>query len=374
VLGEVLYDHRPLRDLIVEAIRYGDRPDVRARLTSVVDQALDRQHLQELLEQRALAHEVMDVVRVRQIREDMERATARRLQPHFIAAFLLEALRRLGGKYYEREPHRYEITHVPSVIRNRSTRNNSRAAILRQYERVVFEKELINVAGKPQAALVCPGQPLLDVTIDLLLEENRDLLKQGTILVDPQDSGEECRVLFYLEHTIQDARTNAAGKRQEVSRQLQFIELDERGTIHAAGYAPFLDYRALHEEEAALAPQLREVPWLKADLEEQVRTYAITELVPRHLTEVRQRREEQIDKTMAAVNERLTNEISYWDNRAALLKAQEAAGKTNARLLLSAKCKRSMGRVGCRRRRRTCASISCRQHEVANCPGIRRCS
>jgi hypothetical protein len=28
----------------------------------------------------------------------------------------------------------------------------------------------------------------------------------------------------------------------------------------------------------------------------------------------------------------LTNEISYWDNRAALLKAQEAAGKTNARL------------------------------------------
>src|SRR5216684_5626367 len=139
VLGEVLFDNRPLRELIVEAIRYGDRPDVRARLTSVVDRALDREHLQQLLEQRALAHEVMDVVRVRQISELMERATARRLQPHFIAAFFLEALRQLGGKAYEREPHRYEITHVPSAIRNRSPRSNSRAALLRQYERVVFE-------------------------------------------------------------------------------------------------------------------------------------------------------------------------------------------------------------------------------------------
>jgi SNF2 family DNA or RNA helicase len=32
VLGKVLFDNRPLRDLIVEAIRYGDRPDVRAAL------------------------------------------------------------------------------------------------------------------------------------------------------------------------------------------------------------------------------------------------------------------------------------------------------------------------------------------------------
>jgi Protein NO VEIN, C-terminal len=47
---------------------------------------------------------------------------------------------------------------------------------------------------------------------------------------------------------------------------------------------------------------------------------------------VKQRREEQINKTMAAVNERLTNEITYWDRRAEDLKAQEAQGKINARL------------------------------------------
>src|SRR6266700_3239352 len=332
VLGKVLFDHRPLRDLIVEAIRYGDRPDVRAKLTLVVDQALDRQHLQELLEERALAHEVMDVVRVRQIREEMERATARRLQPHFIATFFLEALKRFGGKWYEREPRRYEITHVPPLIRNRSPRGDTRAAIARQYERVVFEKERLTIPGKPQAALICPGHPLLDVTLDVVLEQYRDLLKQGAMLVDPGDLGEAMRVLVYLEHTIQDASTDSTGKRREVARQRQLIEMEAQGTMHVAGYAPFLDYRPLREEEQALIPQLQDASWLKGDLEEQARSYAITELVPRHLAEIKQRREAQIDKTSAAVNDRLTKEISYWDYRAATLKIQEAAGRVNARL------------------------------------------
>ena len=332
VLGKVLFDNRPLRDLIVEAIRYGDRADVRAKLTHVVDQALDRQHLQALLEERALAHEVMDVVRVRQIRAEMERAAAHRLQPHFIAAFFMEAFKRAGGICFEREPHRYEIKNVPPTIRNRSSHHDPRATILRQYERIVFEKERITFPGKPPAALICPGHPLLDVTLDWILEQYRDLLTQGAMLVDPTDSSEEVRVLFYLEHTIQDASIDTTGKRREVSRQLQFIERDAQGNIHAAGYAPFLDYRPLSEEENALVAEIRTTPWLTGDLEEQARTYAITELVPRHLAEVRQRREEQIDKTSAAVNDRLTKEISYWDNRAAILKEQETAGKTNARL------------------------------------------
>ncbi len=332
VLGGVAFENRPLRDLIVEAIRYGDRPDVRARLSRVVDEALDRQHLQDLLEQRALASEVMDVVRVREIRTEMERAQARRLQPHFIASFFLAALDRLGGRYYQREPHRYEITRVPQAVRNCVPRGDRRATILHHYERVVFEKELITMPSKPQAALICPGHPLLDAVIDLLLDQHRDLLKQGAMLVDPHDDGEAMRVLFYLEHTIQDASLDAVGRPRVVSRQLQFIELDEQSHASPAGYAPFLDYRPLSEEERALIEPLRTASWLERDLEEQARIYAITELVPRHLDEVKQRREAQIDMTMAAVNERLTSEISYWDNRAAQLQAQEAQGRTNARL------------------------------------------
>src|SRR5215813_6973964 len=78
VLGKLQFEGRPLRELLIDAIRYGEQPDVRARLTQVVEHAFDRNQLQELLEERGLAHDAMDVTRVRRISEDMERADARR--------------------------------------------------------------------------------------------------------------------------------------------------------------------------------------------------------------------------------------------------------------------------------------------------------
>ena len=135
----------------------------------------------------------MDVTRVRQIREDMERAEARRLQPHFIASFFLEAFKLLGGTIHEREPKRYEIKHVPAVIRNRDREIGRGEAVLPRYERITFEKDLISVPGKPLAAFVCPGHPLLDATLDLIIERHRDLLKRGAVLVDDTDEGDEVR-------------------------------------------------------------------------------------------------------------------------------------------------------------------------------------
>src|SRR3546814_242235 len=97
VLGKLQFEGRPLRELLIDAIRYGEQPEVRARLSRVVANAFDRTQIQDLLEERALAHDAMDASRVHRIREDMERAEARRLQPHYIESFFLEAFQRLGG-------------------------------------------------------------------------------------------------------------------------------------------------------------------------------------------------------------------------------------------------------------------------------------
>jgi hypothetical protein len=53
------------RTLLIEAIRYGEQPEVRAHLTSVMDNVLDKAKLRDLLEEHALAHDSMDVTRVR---------------------------------------------------------------------------------------------------------------------------------------------------------------------------------------------------------------------------------------------------------------------------------------------------------------------
>ncbi|RMD82295.1 MAG: DUF3883 domain-containing protein, partial [Lentisphaerae bacterium] len=332
ILGKLTFNDKPLRQLLIEAVRYGDRPEVRARLNEVVDNALDRNKLRELIEEHALVHDSMDATRVQAIREEMERAEARRLQPHFIASFFLEAFKRLGGAVREREPKRYEITHVPAVVRNRDRAIGMRDPVLTRYERITFEKSLISVPGKPMAEFVCPGHPLLDATLDLILERHRDLLKQGAILIDENDPGDQIRALVYLEHSIQDARTDRSGNRRIVSRQVQFVEVTKDGEVFAAGYAPYLDYRPPTDmERGHLARILENDPesWLN-NIESLVMDYAVQHLVPRHLQEVKSRKEKLVDKTMAAVKERLTVEINYWDHRAEQLKLQEQAGRINA--------------------------------------------
>ena len=327
VLGKAFTD-TPLRQLLMEAIRYGDRPDVRARLTQAIDEKLDREHLRELLDEKSLAQDTMDTTKVQLIRTEMERAEARRLQPHFISAFFLDAFRHLGGKIYQRENKRFEITFVPHAVRSRDRLIGRGEAVLDKYERITFEKELINVAGKPLASFICPGHPLLDATLDLILERYRDLLKQGAVLIDENDQSENLRVLFYLDHIIKDGTTNKDGSRRAISRRMQFVEIDEHKLARTAGYAPYLDYRPLNEDERNLLPDILSAGWLKEDLEAQATGYAIENLVAEHLEEVRSRKEKLLTRMEAAVKDRLTKEIAYWDHRAEDLRLQEQAGKT----------------------------------------------
>ncbi|MBW1920284.1 MAG: DUF3883 domain-containing protein [Deltaproteobacteria bacterium] len=351
ILGKLTFNDKPLRQLLIEAVRYGDRPEVRARLNEVVDNALDRNKLRELIEEHALVHDSMDATRVQAIREEMERAEARRLQPHFIASFFLEAFKRLGGAVREREPKRYEITHVPAVVRNRDRAIGMRDPVLTRYERITFEKSLISMPGKPMAEFVCPGHPLLDATLDLILERHRDLLKQGAILIDENDPGDQIRALVYLEHSIQDARTDRSGNRRIVSRQVQFVEVTKGGEVFAAGYAPYLDYRPSTAAERKMIEQTPDSGWLQRDIESLAMDYAVQHLVPRHLQEVKSRKEELVDKTIAAVKERLTVEINYWDHRAEQLKQQELAGRINARIN-SAKARQRADELASRLQRR----------------------
>ena len=334
VLGKVQFEGRSLRELLIDAIRYGDQPEVRARLTTVIENALDKDALRDLLEERALAHDSMDASRVHRIREDMERAEARRLQPHYVESFFLEAFKRLGGAARLREPHRYEITHVPAPVRNRDRLIGFGEPVLPRYERIAFEKALVAPQGQPLAAFICPGHPLLNAVIDISLERYRDLLRRGAMLVDERDSGASPRVLFFLEHAIQDASLTKSGERRVISKRLLFVEIDAQGAARHLNYAPYLDYRPLADDEPGAEAILSrdECAWIGRDLEARAQAHAIATVVPEHLAEVRDRKVALLNKTEAAVKDRLTKEINFWDFRAEQLKEQERAGKANARL------------------------------------------
>ena len=323
VLGEA-FDNVSLKDLLVEAIRYGDAPETRAKMNEVIDGALDSEHLKEILRRNALVEQNMGLEELYAIKEEMEKAEARKLQPYFIRAFFTEAFKTLGGEMRARESGRFEVRHVPAVIRERDRIiGETRTPVLRKYERICFEKDHVRTQGKPMADLIHPAHPLMHASTDLVLEAHRQKLKQGAVLVDPNDESVIPKVLFMVDHTVRE--TGASNK--VASRRLQFVEIDENANAVNAGWAPHLDLQPIDAYDLKLVSDVIQSDWLNDNLEGLALSQASQQMVPEHYNEVKGRRERQADKTMAAVNERLIKEISYWSDRFIKLQDDVSAGK-----------------------------------------------
>ncbi len=327
ILGEV-FEESSLKELLLQAIRYGDQPEVRARLRQKVEKALDEEHLRTILNRNALAQESMSPDRLFAVKEEMEKAEARRLQPFFIRSFFMKAFEALGGTIHPRESGRYEITYVPTAIRERDRKLTGRnrrdsAPVVKRYERVCFTKDAVSPdqPGLAMASMIHPGHPLMMALTDIILDQNANLLRQGTVLIDPSDGGLEPHLLFLLTHVIK------SGDDQVLSKRLQFIRVDPDGRASFAGWAPHLDLQPLDDHDRPRLKSVLEAPWIRADLEQKALAMAAATLVPEHYQEVAARRIAHIDKTLAAVHERLSKEISYWSDRWMKLRDDQQAGK-----------------------------------------------
>ena len=324
VMGE-LFEGTSLKDLLFQAIQYGEREDVKAYLFRQVDGAVDQSHLLELLRRRALTNDTMPAAKVEELRLEMERAEAQRLQPHHIQSFFVEAFQHLGGRLKRREEGRWEVTLVPVRIRERDRQIGTGAPIQKQYERICFDKSLIN--QQPVAAFICPGHPLLEAVISLIREQYEPIMRQGAILVDETDPGDGLSAVFLLEHTVQDGRMTSAGKPHVISQRLQFAAINKAGQAVNAGIAPHLNLRPATAEEVGAVRDLLGEDWLTSELEKTAIRFATVDLAQGHVAEVKARRLPEIEKVEQEVRSRLKKEINYWDSRAFELKEEEKAGK-----------------------------------------------
>jgi superfamily II DNA or RNA helicase len=324
VLGEA-FDNVSLKELLVDAIRYGEAPETKARMNEVIDGALDAEHLKEILRRNALVEQHMGLEELYAVKEEMEKAEARKLQPHFIRAFFTETFQSLSGQMRNRELGRFEVNHVPAVIRERDRIiGETRTPVLRKYERICFEKQHVRLEGKPMADMIHPSHPLMHSATDLVLQAHRPKLKQGAVLVDPNDDGVQPKVLFMVDHTVREG-----GDSNEVaSRRLQFVEINDAGLAINAGWAPHLDLQPIDEYDKNLVSDVLRSDWINNNLESMALSHATQKLVPEHYAEVKERRERQADKTLAAVNDRLVKEINYWSDRYIKLNDDVKAGKT----------------------------------------------
>ena len=334
ILGEVFVD-TPLKELLVRAIRYGEDPEVRAQLLKVVEGVLDTAHLSKVIEDNALCMEVMDAQRLYKVKEEMERAEARKLQPFFVRVFFQQAFSEFGGELRQREQERWEIPNVPGAVREHHRQQVSakapkkpNGALLKKYERVCFDKQCVRISrpGAPMAALLHPGHPLMQAVTSLVLERHLGKLKQGALFLDPNDPGIEPHVLFIIDHSLNDGTSST----RPISRRLQFVTLDKQARAVNAGWAPHLDLEPLGGDDHALVQDILNASWITHDLEQKALYHAASALVPEHLSEVRARREREVQKILAAVHDRLIREINHWQDREIQFQTDVKAGKQTA--------------------------------------------
>lgn len=330
VLGEA-FNEVPLKDLLMRAIREGEKPEMRDYLNTVIDATVSEGKLRELVNRGALASEVMSKEDLMRSRDDMERAQARRLQPHFISSFFRHAFSLLGGRLIEKEPGRYEIPHVPRRIQKVGHTLPGRKPILENYSRVTFQKDLIHVTGAPVAAFVAPGHPLLEAVSLAVRSEHDASFRDGAVLLDPEPEAKP-RLLVYLEHEVVDGRKDESGLPVLASREFHFLEIEESGTIVDGGVAPYLDYIApLPDDQLQLDTAVASFN-APSDWTSNVMDFAADQLVPAHVNKVREFRATRADKLKVEIRRRLSKEIAHWDQRAKEAADAELHGKGIAQL------------------------------------------
>lgn len=295
-----------LADLLREAIRYGEQDDVQQRMQETIDAGVV-DGLRELVADNALTHDLLPQDDLDQLRDQMEEARARRLQPHFIRDAFTEAFRRLGGRIDAREKDRFEITHVPAAVRE-----STRVPIARRYHRVTFDLSKLEGPGFERAELLAPGHALHDAVLRLTLDRLHEVLESGTAL--EADDLDAPLLLVGVLNEVQDATGTT------IAQRFGYTLADEHGSVIDAGPAPYLDYKTPSHEPR------RDLGWL-AEGEDKSTQWVVAHQLPAFAEQVVTRRTIEYRRLADAVKERLSRESDRLEVEASRVDSAAAAGR-----------------------------------------------
>ncbi len=214
ILGKISFDNKPLSELLIDAVRHADRAQ---RLSLIVNESLDAQHIRRLLDERALTKDSLNPADITGLVQSMGRDDVLKLQPYSVENFFKTALKMLGGSIYPRGNGRFEIAHIPRALRDK----------VPPVRLVCFSKKNIAVDHRT-AELIAPGHPLLETIIDATIDRFGAALQQGAVFVDDNDLRAELRLMFIVENH---------------DHRLNFVEVFPDGRTRSIGRPPYFDYR-----------------------------------------------------------------------------------------------------------------------------------
>ncbi|MBX6343313.1 MAG: hypothetical protein IRY97_12705, partial [Thermomicrobiaceae bacterium] len=335
-----LFEGHRLTDLLVEAIRKQT-----ADIERLVERAVDTERLERILDEQALAKTSIDTTTLNRMRADMQRSAARGLQPHGLAAFLEATVARYGGRIERQDAGNFHVVSLPKRLEQEL--QGSVAKRFASGRDITFTRRSARPYGAGQREFVHLAHPLVAAATNLLLRDHGDVLRRGAILVDPCDPGDTARVLFCIEEAVDERRESTFGRSRTAAYQMIFLEIDARGSVRDAGHAPHLDYRPPREEEWQAIGRFLRGASLTPNLERLALNLAVADGIHRYVSDVRQRRWDQVAREQRAVDERLGVEIARLERQ--LSHRRQAGQRTDA---AESKLRRRIGDLQDRRDRR----------------------
>ena len=321
VLGE-LFQQAPLRDLLVYAVRYGDDPARRAEIERVIDDAAEPNRVQELVQDRMLVSENIDLSKLQSAMEDTQTG---RLQTHDTKNFLLRVFDVLQIDYArtnrirERDGGCFEVASVPGVIIQAAEAEGIRNLRL-DYPRICFDRALIRRENDFRGAeFVHPGHPLLKASLSWVLQRWQNLRPDCgdklPVLVEEcadKNGSDSMRVVYYVEWALQNAFQRGQGGGKPITREACFIEIDCADNTISIGAASYLEYQPASVEDLAALHTYLTDEWLAASsLNDVIEGYATEQLVMPSRDAVEARESNRINKERTEVTRSLNSLIAH---------------------------------------------------------------
>lgn len=320
--GTEAFQQKSLKDLLIEAIRFGDQPETKEKLDKIIDESVAA-GLDDIMAEHALHQEMFSSLNLEEVRQRMEKARERKLQPGYISDFFLRAFRRLGGRIHRRETGRYQITRVPSGIIEAARRRNRLIPVANHYERVTFDTQCIHLPGKTDADLLAPGHPLLQAVLDLTINDLDSALTTGAVFID-RSSKQSSHPAFLF--TVEQKIITTGEQSQTVSHHFDNVLVSQSGEISVTPAPVYLGYESPRPDEKAAVDQILAQAWVRKNHNDVVRSYAFREGLEPRKKEVEFRRKIDIERTRDQVKNRLLAEINHWDQESSQLERLESEG------------------------------------------------
>ena len=243
ILGEIVSE-KDMKNILIDTIRSKADPINDPRVKMEIDRKIENlwkiEKIKKIEEEHSLIKErSMSFDDAIKVKHEMNKAKARKLQPYFISSFFEKAFTILNGKInsLKNQDGVFNVQKVPEKIINESIRIGK--PLIQSYDKIVFDR--VSEDNQNEFEFIHLGHSLLDSTVNLILKQKKEILEKGTIFIDPNDFGDQLRVLVIIEHTLQQNDGN------DISKKMIFVNIYKDETSSIDVQAPYIDLKEIDQ-------------------------------------------------------------------------------------------------------------------------------